>query len=202
MTLIEALQRIIDTRHEMPALRYTYFPKGKDSIIVSDSTVLVEANPREEDPLTLEFMGSGKLVDMHTGHFQEHLSYPEIRGVFVDSEGVIRGTFLDKGPMFGLSVREVKDICDMVPNSPDVDGERIVLAIGNIYIYPPRLRLVLDVMEANGEEMVLFRYGEDRLQLHGDLTTAVIMYVFCKTNPKAIPPHRKFSDLVGLLDLI
>lgn len=165
------LLNCIDKDHPMPELRRHYF-KG-DTAIVSDSFILVQVWLSEEEK---EDLGEG-------GE-----SYPEIRGVFIDTDGSVRGTFIgEEANLYQrIDATELLSLAESVPQSPDVDGQRIAIRIGTVYIYGPRLVQVLRVLVAAGEQQLDVYYGSSRVQLEGVFSRAVVMGLIAP-NKSSVP---------------
>lgn len=138
-----------------------------DYIIASDSTLLVRVKKEFDFDKYLEDESGGII----------NCEYPEIRyGIFID------GALL---PENMATVDELTRAAELVPKSQNEPGKRIALDIKGKMVYPPILLKALRVFKANGESLIHILVGDDRIQLQGEDTSAVVMTLGVKDNPNA-----------------
>ena len=130
-----------------PSLAGVFF--DGDSIVASDANAIVVA--KTEYPPEWE----GKILNKAGKEINEKpLNY---KGVLpIDPERMIREESDLYDPILNLS--GLKQALKMVPKSPDVDGERVVLEIAGSAFYPPLLLKALAIFEALEQTPRVFIY--------------------------------------------
>lgn len=151
--------------HPNKALRGVLF--CDDYIIASDSTLLVRVKKE------FDFDKYVELEDGSTTGWE----YPNTQhGIFLD------GTLL---PENMATVDELIRAAELVPKSQNAPGKHIALDIKGKMVYTPILLKALRVFKANGESLIHILVGDDRIQLQGEDTAAVVMTLGVKDNPNA-----------------
>jgi hypothetical protein len=163
--LRKALFECASKDHPNKALHGVLF--RDDYIIVSDSTQLVKVR-KEFDFDSYVEAEDGSLINAE---------YPNIKhGIFL--EGLLTP---DKMVCF----KDLKRAAELVPKSEDEPGKHIALDLFGKMLYPPILLRTLKVFEANKDTIIHVLVGEERIQIHGQDTCAVVMALTVKGNPTA-----------------
>ena len=155
---------------------------GKE-LVASTDTVLVAINNHE---LVFPF-GTYRL-----GYNRKWLSgpYPNIEGVFISEFRMI------------YSVKDLMDAAELVPRSENIPGQHIALIIERMMIYPPLLLKVLEVFRQNNERTVGVSTGNNRVQLNGEHTRAVVMALIAKDKVTRCKECYTITELLGAGDLL
>jgi len=96
--------------------------------------------------------------------------------------GIFLANVLSETEVF---VSELVRASRLIPRSENKPGAHIALDLDGKMVYPPVLEKALQVLSANGEERITLFTGEDRIQLQGNRTLAVVMTLGIKGNPDA-----------------